>query len=178
MEHEDAVEALNQYQTIFSEEYFKLMRVKLGLERTQPEDSQLISALLEILQESRVDYTRFFRRLCDFKTDINEKNVLLQGMFIDPASFDKWAKIYRGRLEKEKSINAKRQERMILVNPKFILRNHIAQATIEKAQAGDYTEVDTLLGVLQEPFKEQPGMEHFAEPPAEGSRRISVSCSS
>ena len=178
MEHEDAVEALNQYQTIFSEEYFKLMRVKLGLERTQPEDSQLISALLEILQESRVDYTRFFRRLCDFKTDINEKNVLLQGMFIDPASFDKWAKIYRTRLEKEKSINAKRQERMILVNPKFILRNHIAQATIEKAQAGDYTEVDTLLGVLQEPFKEQPGMERFAEPPAEGSRRISVSCSS
>ncbi|MDQ3750639.1 MAG: protein adenylyltransferase SelO family protein, partial [Acidobacteriota bacterium] len=107
-----------------------------------------------------------------------EKNDLLQKMFIDPKSFDQWAKVYSARLTKENSDCTQRRVSMLLVNPKFILRNHIAQTAIEKAQAGDYTEVNTLLEVLQKPFDEQPTMERFAEPPPEGTERIAVSCSS
>jgi len=99
-------------------------------------------------------------------------------MFIDPKSFDQWAKVYRARLTKENSVDAQRRGSMRLVNPKFVLRNHIAQTVIEQAQAGDYTELNTLLEVLQKPFDEQPLMERFAEPPPEGSERIAVSCSS
>ena len=154
------------------------MRAKIGLEKEELEDTQLISALLEILQLSRVDYTRFFRRLADFKIAAGEKNDLLQRMFIDPKSFDQWAKIYSARLTKENSACAQRRERMLLVNPKFVLRNHIAQTVIEQTQAGDYTELNTLLEVLKKPFDEQPTMERFAEPPPEGSERIAVSCSS
>jgi uncharacterized protein YdiU (UPF0061 family) len=64
------------------------------------------------------------------------------------------------------------------VNPKYVLRNHIAQAVIEKAENGDYAEVDRLLEVLQNPFDEQTEMERFAEPPPEGAKKIVVSCSS
>lgn len=178
IEREDAVTALNEYQPIFSEEYFRLMRAKLGLKEEQPQDTELISALLEILQTNLTDYTRFFRRLCDFKQDAAEKNSLLQGMFVDPSTFDKWSESYKARLMSEGSINAKRRKRMMQINPKYILRNHIAQQAIEQAQKGDYSKVDTLLKVLQNPFEEQPEMERFAEPPAEGSRRVVVSCSS
>lgn len=178
VEPEEAEAVLSEYQFVFTEKFVELMRAKIGLEKEELEDTQLISALLEILQLSRVDYTHFFRRLADFKVEAREKNDLLQRMFIDPKSFDQWAKVYRARLAKENSACAQRRVSMLLVNPKFILRNHIAQTAIEQAQAGDYTELNTLLEVLKKPFDEQPTMERFAEPPPEGSERIAVSCSS
>ncbi len=178
VEPEEAEAVLSEYQFVFTEKFVELMRAKIGLEKEELEDTQLISALLEILQLSRVDYTRFFRRLVDFKVEAHEKNDFLQRMFIDPKSFDQWAKVYRARLTKENSIDAQRCVSMLLVNPKFVLRNHIAQMVIEQAQAGDYTELNTLLEVLKKPFDEQPTMERFAKPPPEGSKRIAVSCSS
>lgn len=175
---EEAEEVLGEYQTVFFSRLIELMRGKLGLEREEPEDPDLIAALLEVLQLNKVDYTRFFRRLAEFKTNASEKNALLQGMFVDPRSFDNWAKLYRARLEKENVPQAKRREKMMRVNQKYVLRNHIAQAVIEKAQAGDYSELNTLLKVLQKPFDEQPEMERFAEPPPAGIKRVAVSCSS
>ncbi len=102
----------------------------------------------------------------------------MQSIFIDPASFDRWAQTYRTRLARENSIDAERRARMLIVNPKFILRNHIAQIVIEQAQSGSYAELNTLLEVLQKPFDEQPEMERFAEPPAKSTKRVVVSCSS
>jgi len=178
IEPEEAETVLGEYQAIFSERFIELMRGKLGLQSEQTGDAELISDLFEILQASHVDYTGFFRRLGDFKTGGGEKNNLLKGMFIDPASFDRWAKTYCARLTKEASVDAQRRGLMRLVNPKFVLRNHIAQTVIEQTQAGDYTELNTLLEVLKKPFDEQPTMERFAEPPPEGSERIAISCSS
>jgi uncharacterized protein YdiU (UPF0061 family) len=175
---EAAEEVLGEYQTIFTERFLELMRGKLGLQAEGAEDAELISGLFDILQKNTVDYTRFFRRLGEFKTNANNKNASLQGMFIDPQSFDVWATTYRARLLDETSIDSERRALMMLVNPKFVLRNHIAQAAIEKAQAGDFTETKTLLEVLQKPFDEQPDMKRFAAPPPERSQRVAVSCSS
>lgn len=176
VEVEQAETVLGEYQTVFTNHFAEIMRRKLGLQTIEPEDTELIDDLFEILQTSLVDYTQFFRRLGDFQ--MNGNNKILQGMFIDPASFDRWARDYKSRLTKENSADAERKERMNSANPKFILRNHVAQSAIERAESGDYSEVDTLLEVLQKPFDEQPEMERFAEPPAEGSQKIVVSCSS
>jgi len=178
IETEQAEAILSAYQSIFTERFLELMRAKSGLQSEQTDDVKLISDLLEILQANSIDYTQFFRRLSEFKTTSNEKNNSLQSMFIDPASFDRWAQTYRSRLTRENSIDAERRARMMLVNPKFILRNHIAQAVIEQAQSGSYTELNTLLEVLQKPFDEQPEMERFAKPPTENTKRVVVSCSS
>ncbi|MHB1099122.1 MAG: hypothetical protein ACYCZR_06155 [Burkholderiales bacterium] len=64
------------------------------------------------------------------------------------------------------------------VNPKYVLRNHLAQAAIEKAEAGDYSEVGMLMDLLARPYDEQPGMERYAKSPPEGLCHIEVSCSS
>ncbi len=178
VEVEQAEAVLGEYQAIFADCFAEQMRRKLGLQTEQTEDAELLSYLFEIMQASRVDYSLFFRRLGDFKIESNEKNSQLQGIFIDPQSFDKWAENYRLRLTKEKSVDAERQALMMRVNPKFVLRNHVAQAAIEQAQAGNYGEVNALLEVLQNPFEEQPGMERFNTLPPEESKRIAVSCSS
>ncbi len=178
VERDAAVAALNEYQPLFIEAYTNLMHAKLGLTRRLPDDARLVSRSLQLLQVNATDYTRFFRRLCDFKVDSDASNDHLRDMFIDPLSFDDWAREYRARLAAENSVDAERGERMRRINPKYVLRNHTAQHAIERAQGGDYGEVDTLLEVLQHPFEEQPGMERFAEPPAEGSKRVVVSCSS
>ena len=177
-ERDAAVAALNEYSPEFAGAYARLMRDKLGLRSEQPNDAALVAGLLEILHANGVDYARFFRRLCDFRTEPGEGNDTLRDMFIDPRAFDAWAGAYRARLGAERSVDAERRERMRRVNPHYVLRNHIAQGAIERAQQGDYGEVDILLKVLQRPFEEQPGMERYAEPPPEGSRRVAVSCSS
>jgi uncharacterized protein YdiU (UPF0061 family) len=178
VEAEEAQAVLGEYQAIFIERFAELMRGKLGLQTKNANDAELIDDLFEILQTNAIDYTLFFRRLSEFKTNENDKNDLLQKMFVDPQSFDRWAETYRVRLIQENSIHVERRASMLLVNPKFTLRNHIAQMVIEAAQNGNYSEIDALLEVLQNPFDEQPRMERFNTPPPAASQRVAVSCSS
>ena len=63
-------------------------------------------------------------------------------------------------------------------NPKFVLRNHLAQAAIERAQQGDFSEVQRLLQVLERPFDEQPEHAAYADHPPAWADQIEVSCSS
>jgi uncharacterized protein YdiU (UPF0061 family) len=178
VEPEEAEAVLNEYQDVFTEKFAELMFAKLGLQNANADDAKLVDDLFEILHTNAVDYTLFFCRLCEFNSGEGEKNDLLQKMFIDPNSFDAWAKNYQARLRKESSVDATRREQMLKTNPKFVLRNHIAQNVIEEAQKGNYTEIDELLKVLQSPFDEHAGMERFNTPAPEAGKRVAVSCSS
>jgi serine/tyrosine/threonine adenylyltransferase len=178
VEPDAAVAALNEYPPEFADAYGELMRAKLGLVAERADDAALVSGLLGLLQQSAADYTRFFRRLCDFEAEPGAADEPLRDMLVDREGFDAWAARYRARLAAEASEDRERRARMSKVNPAYVLRNHLAQGAIERAQAGDYAEVNALLGVLQSPFEEQPGLERFAEPPPEGGRRVVVSCSS
>nr|MBA3248584.1 YdiU family protein [Pyrinomonadaceae bacterium] len=125
------------------------------------------------------DYTLFFRRLGKFKAETRESSELLRDMFIDPSSFDHWASGYRARLQKEASIDEERQAQMNRVNPKFVLRNYLAQAAIKQAtEARDYSEIARLLELLRRPYDKQSGMERYSEAPPEWGKKITVSCSS
>jgi uncharacterized protein YdiU (UPF0061 family) len=64
------------------------------------------------------------------------------------------------------------------VNPKYVLRNYLAQTAIEKAQHKDFSEIDRLFKVLETPFTEQPTMESYALPPPNWGKHLAVSCSS
>lgn len=176
IDRESAIAALDEYEAIFVTEYFRIMRAKLGLFEQFDEDSELISDLLLQMQQSATDYTRFFRRLCDFDFTPGAENWDLKGMLVDPAGFDKWATRYRERVSCEPLSD--RRERMKKVNPKYVLRNHLAQQAIEKAEAGDFSEVAKLLLILQNPFDDLPEHEYYSAPPAIGTPKVEVSCSS
>jgi uncharacterized protein YdiU (UPF0061 family) len=65
------------------------------------------------------------------------------------------------------------------VNPKYVLRNYLAQNAITAAvERRDYTEIERLLETLRAPFTEQPGREGYAESPPDWGKRLAVSCSS
>ena len=82
------------------------------------------------------------------------------------------------RLAKEPLSDDARAIAMNLVNPKYVLRNHLAQIAIEAAEKGDFTQLQRLYGVLQHPFDEQPENAAYAGLPPEWASTLEVSCSS
>jgi uncharacterized protein YdiU (UPF0061 family) len=102
----------------------------------------------------------------------------LREHFLSPDRFDEWALRYRNRLQREESRDGERQQAMNRVNPKYVLRNYLAQTAIEKAQQKEFAEIDRLLTLLKHPYTEQPGMEGYAAPPPNWGKHLSVSCSS
>lgn len=175
----DANAALERYESIFSAHYLERMRDKLGLASADPGDEAMIASLLEIMHANQVDYTHFFRSLGDFNSAPGANNAKLRDQFIDRAAFDAWTEIYRARLQMEQSVDAERKWRMDRANPKYILRNYLAQVAIRKAeQSRDFSEVNRLLALLKRPFDEQPEMESYAALPPDWAQHIEVSCSS
>ena len=182
-----AEEILGSYSEIYSEHYVRLMSQKLGLSYAGLQDFALIEPLLEMMQASQLDFTNTFRRLSQFNSaaadpfnpSAKDQNSTLRDQFIDRAAFDQWSAAYRQRLQDETATDAERKERMDKVNPKYILRNYLAQTAISKAEKErDYSEVDRLLRLLAKPFDEQPEMEGYAAPAPDWARQIEVSCSS
>ena len=140
-------------------------------------DDALASDLLALLAEHGTDYTIFFRALSTFNTAGD--NTTLRDLMVNRNAFDAWAVRYAARLTAENSNAVERRARMNRVNPKYVLRNHLAQAAIEKAHTNkDFSEVDRLLAVLRRPFDEQPDFETYAAPPPDWAKDIAVSCSS
>jgi uncharacterized protein YdiU (UPF0061 family) len=177
-EVDDVEAALEVYRPEFSATLERLLRAKLGLTTEQPGDRDLFDAMFAVMQRSHVDFTQFFRTLGDLKIDDPASDTVLRDMFIDRDAFDGWAASYRARLRLENSSDAARRPAMNAVNPKYVLRNYLAQVAIEKAQAGDYAEVGKLLAVLEHPFDEQPENEAYAALPPDWASHLEVSCSS
>ena len=93
-----------------------------------------------------------------------------------------WLMKYRRRLQSDSVPFAQKKELMNSVNPKYVLRNYLAQIAIDKAEAGDNSEIYELLDVLRHPYDEQPGKEKYAAKRPEWARNrpgcSMLSCSS
>jgi len=175
---EQAQSVLPAFKTRFAEEIDLRMRAKLGLRESHADDEALINRLFKLMHEGRVDFTHLFRTLAGLELENPAADTPLRDMFIDRAGFDAWAVDYRARLRHEASTDAKRAVAMRLVNPKYILRNHLAEIAIRRAREKDFSEVDTLLKVLSHPYDEQPEFERYAELPPDWAGQLEVSCSS
>jgi uncharacterized protein YdiU (UPF0061 family) len=152
------------------------MRAKLGLVKEESVDQQLSSELLELMKKNKADYTNTFRQLSDIT--LNGDRGKARDSFVDREAFDVWTDKYRKRLSLESRDDAARKQAMDAVNPKYVLRNYLAQTAIEKAQQKDFSMVNDLLAVLQSPFDEHPDFAAWAAEPPSWADEISVSCSS
>ncbi len=174
----DALAALESYRTTFETEMDRLMRLKLGLTAREDRDIQLTAAVLGMLHDLRVDYPRFFRALSGWSAADAASRDRLHAEVSDGARLDAWLGMYAQRLRRESSRDAERQALMLRANPRFVLRNWMAQEAIVHAQAGNYHTIEALRRLLATPFDEHPGSERYAERPPAWAREISVSCSS
>jgi uncharacterized protein YdiU (UPF0061 family) len=175
---EDAQQALDVYQPEFARTIDELLHAKLGLATSLDSDRELLDDMFKLMQDNHVDFTLFFRRLGDLRIDAAEHDEPVRDLILDRPAFDAWAARYRDRLRQENSVDAERRERMMRTNPKYVLRNYLAQVAIERAQNGDFSEVQKLLSVLEHPFDEQPGNEPYAALPPDWASHLEVSCSS
>lgn len=179
VEESEVHRAPERYEEIFEKTYAAFMQAKLGLQETHHGDEHLRRDLLALLHHNHLDYTNFFRALANFKIDDPMGNSQLRDLFLDREGFDWWAERYQARLKAERSVGADRKLRMNRCNPKYILRNYLAQVAIQRAtEHQDYSEIDRLLALLHHPFEEQPDMEEYAAPPPDWGKQIVVSCSS
>ena len=170
-------EALNAYELHYQNHYLTLMRNRLGLRQDKPDDSAFIERLLDLMHASgSVDYNLFLRTVG--QTDAVTALRRLRDEFIDREAFDRWGQQYLLRLQDEAHDETHRQALMARSNPLYVLRNYLAQEAISAAEMGDYTQVNTLFSVLQNPFTEQEGAADYAKRPPEWGKRLSISCSS
>jgi uncharacterized protein YdiU (UPF0061 family) len=154
------------------------MRAKLGLGEIREGDDKLVNRLFEVMNANRADFTLTFRNLAKMRKADASGDAPVRDLFLDRAAFDVWANDYRLRLSEETQSDQARASAMNAVNPKYVLRNHLAENAIRLAKEKDFSEVERLARVLQNPFNEQPELEAYAGLPPDWASELEVSCSS
>ncbi|MGI2002214.1 protein adenylyltransferase SelO [Shewanella frigidimarina] len=191
IESDDLIAALNTYQFELVQQYLLLMRAKLGLSQPNQspnainaeeqaelgnKDLQLVGQLTGLLETNQLDYTNSLRRFGQL--DPSSANSSLRDDMVDLAGFDTWYQAYQSRVGEVADVNAWQCERNS-ANPKYILRNYLAQeAIIAIEENGDNSKLLQLQQLLQRPFDEQPEMEDFAKRPPQWGQGLIMSCSS
>lgn len=192
IEETEPLEAvLNTYKVDYEKESLKMMQSKLGLFSSDEGDLKLIENLEENLQLIETDMTIFFRHLGDFdKNNPTAGLDVIKNAFytIDNStdevenSWNRWFIKYAQRLQKETLSNQERKEKMNAINPKYVLRNYMAQMAIDAADKGDYSLINELFTLLKKPYSEQPKHEKwFAKRPEWARNKVgcsTLSCSS
>ncbi|NTV11161.1 MAG: hypothetical protein HGA47_10360, partial [Zoogloea sp.] len=183
--HPDVAKAAvdEAFSAAYDAAFIRAMRAKLGLAAELPGDEDFIGATFGFLQQHRPDYTLFFRRLSGLPAQVGETerartDAPLRDLFIDRDACDAWLRDWRARLAQEDSRDGTRQAAMRATNPKYILRNWVAESAIQKAKQKDFSELAAVLACLRRPFDEQPEYERFAALPPDWANGLSVSCSS
>ncbi|MEP6592012.1 MAG: protein adenylyltransferase SelO [Gemmatimonadota bacterium] len=173
-----ALAALESYRGTFEEHIDRLMHAKLGWRTEEPDDLILQGELFSVLHREAVDYSRFFRALSHFDPAVPSSRRAVEAEAAAPGSIAVWLDRYAARLEREASVTAERQAGMLRVNPKFVLRNWIAQEVIEAAEQGDFAPIESVRRLVAQPFDEHDEWERFAGPSPAGRVSVEVSCSS
>ncbi len=177
--------ALQTFEDEFASAMDALFHAKLGLVDKQDGDDALIERLIVLLHENRADWTVFWRRLCAWQPAAAQHtgaSAAVRDLFVDRSAFDAWAAGYGARLRSEGTVDAERSARMKRVNPKYILRNHLAEVAIRSARGDegprDFTPLRRLREVLRRPYDEQPDAEAYAALPPDWATSLHLSCSS
>ncbi|WP_019616933.1 protein adenylyltransferase SelO [Psychromonas ossibalaenae] len=173
-----------------------MMASKLGFKDYQGQtDLYLFQSLEKLLSTVETDMTIFYRLLATLPNDLDTDShqqwlTLLAPCFYNAhdleqsylQDFTSWFKRYLARLNYDGLTQRQRAQAMNQVNPKFVLRNYLAQQAIELAEQGDYSEIHQLQLILQSPYKEQPEFQDYAKKRPDWARNKAgcsmLSCSS
>lgn len=159
---------LQRYADVYTREDRNNIARKLGLEECRDEDVELVQELHGLLHEAEVDMTLFFRALAEVEVQAPTPQTFAHAFYDDDKrgiaapAFEAWLAKYVGRVRQDAVEPSARRARMNAANPKYVLRNYLAQQAIDRAEQGDMSGVETLLDVMRRPYEDQPGREAFA----------------
>lgn len=183
---------LNSFQTDYEAKYLEMMKRKLGITLVIENDIKLIYQLTEVLSVKETDMTIFFRLLSNIKKEDNPEQAFskINAAFyhLDEIKDDIlntwqfWLNEYIERIKLEEIEDSERKQKMDTTNPKYVLRNYMAQIAIDAANKEDYSIINELYILLKSPYDEQPEQEKwFAKRPDWAREKIGcsmLSCSS
>jgi serine/tyrosine/threonine adenylyltransferase len=175
-EPDEAVAALEPYKTLFPAELHARMLAKLGLPESPATDSSkaVIEGILKLLTKDKVDYTIFWRRFSHAMA--MQQFDLVRDLFLDRPAFDAWLLSFH---EHSAQIPCRPDaDLMLKTNPAYVLRNHLGEQAIRAAKLKDFSELERLQSLLEDPFTEKTGMETYATFPPDWASTIEISCSS
>ena len=188
-DQEMTLQVLEGYKTLFPRLLGDAMRAKLGLTGERAPESEreadwvLVEDLMQFMAGEQVDFTLFWRQL--------SQAVVHQSRTANPTDAD-WSAVTDLVLDRPRLLAwlaryttragrgnlASMGQQMLRTNPKFVLRNHLAELAIRRAQQGDFSDIETLHNLLKSPFDEHPGFEAHADLPPDWASQLEISCSS
>ncbi len=180
--------ALDRYVSVFDAANRENTSRKFGLAQCTEDDLDLMGTLHGLLQSAEVDMTLFFRALSGLNPDAPSLALFTHAFYDEKklrageSSFNTWLERYAARARADALPSAERAARMNGANPRYVLRNYLAQLAIDRAEQGDNSGVHELLEVLRRPYDDQPGCEKFSERRPDWARERAgcsmLSCSS
>jgi len=165
---------LEQYGDYFTAKLMELLRAKLGLDSSDENDSELLRTLFTLMENGRVDMTPFFRTLSRYDGDRSQ----LLALTLAPNQLNEWCDRYDERLKSNTSSVEERHTQMLRTNPKYVLKNYILQEAIDAAEKDDFSLVNDLLTLAQNPYDEYPEFERYAGVTPQQHTNLKLSCSS
>ena len=191
-------QGLAVYRDTFERESSRMTAEKLGLTALDREgDEPLVSDMFDVLQRVETDMTLFFRLLAtvpvDDAADTAVNTALIEPLrraFYSADAFESahsarlagWLRRYIARVRDDRLPASERTARMNRANPKYVLRNYLAQLAIDALANGDPSVMERLMAVLQRPYDDQPQHDDLAERRPEWARNrpgcSALSCSS
>jgi len=167
--------ALDTFEPAFLEAFHGRLAAKLGLAAWEPGDDALMERLWRLMHDNRADFTLSFRALAAAGQG---DAAPFEGLYADREGARAWLADYRARLARDGRDPAVRAAAMNRANPLYVLRNHLAELAIRAAARGEASEIDTLLRLLRDPWREHAGGERYASLPPDWAGTLAVSCSS
>jgi uncharacterized protein YdiU (UPF0061 family) len=180
--------AIDRYDEVYSAEFCTAFAAKLGLRSWTPADGELLADLFELMRLAEIDMTGFFRQLAQLDIGQADPETLREAFYREDLrrqfapDLARWLLRYCARLRHDGQPAERRMATMNQANPRFVLRNYLAQQAIERAEQGDTLRIHELLEVLRHPFDEQPGRAAFSARRPDWARHkagcSTLSCSS
>ncbi len=167
--HEPLYAGLKRYEDVFNACDRDNVSAKLGLAECMDEDLELMQALHALLQAAEVDMTIFFRALAHVDRRLPTLAPFDDAFYDEAkraaheAGLNVWLTRYAVRLRNDPLSPQDRRARKNAANPRYVLRNYLAQQVIDRAEEGDTAGIGELLEVLRRPYDDQPGREAFAK---------------
>ena len=185
-------QVLKNFQSSYHQKYQRMMGDKLGLDFNQKNETDFINQLEDQLELTEIDMTIFFRELSTITATDTGDSALekIKLAFYKPEELDggihsrwtQWMTNYIDRISLENQDAVTRIATMQKTNPKYVLRNYMAQLAIEAAEKSDYTIIDELYTLLKNPYDDQPNQaKWYAKRPEWARTKVGcsmLSCSS